>query len=65
LKTRRFPASTVETPTKPSVRLLTVAQAAEAIQLSERQVRRMIARREIPHRRFGKAIRIHPNDVGL
>jgi excisionase family DNA binding protein len=61
----RPPAATAATPAEPSVRLLTVAQAAKAIQLSERQVRRMIAKGEIQHRRFGRVIRIHPRDLGL
>lgn len=36
----------------------TVKEVAERLQLSEATVQRMVARHEIPHMRFGKAIRI-------
>lgn len=46
-------------------RLLTVKQAAYRIQMSERDLRRRIKAGEIPVKRFGKVIRIHPKDLGL
>ena len=55
------PAVSVET----NVRLLTVKEAAAACQISERQLRRLISSGEVPAKRFGKAIRIHPRYLGL
>jgi len=46
-------------------RLLTVAQAAEACQVSQRQIRRMIRDGRIKVRRFGRSVRIRPADLGL
>ena len=46
-------------------RLLTVAQAAEACQVSQRQIRRMIRDGRIQVRRFGRSVRIRPADLGL
>jgi excisionase family DNA binding protein len=48
-----------------SNRLLTVAQAADACQISERQMRRIIRDGRISVLRFGRAIRIRPIDLGL
>jgi excisionase family DNA binding protein len=48
-----------------NVRLLTVKQAAEAWQVSERHFRRRIKSGEVRVRRLGKVIRIHPKDLGL
>ena len=45
--------------------LLTVAQAAEACQVSQRQIRRMIRDGRIQVRRFGRSVRIRPADLGL
>lgn len=44
---------------------LTVAQAAEACQVSQRQIRRMIRDGRIKVRRFGRSVRIRPADLGL
>ena len=65
MNSRRTGALDQSQGTEGSVRLLTVAQVAKALQLSQRQVRRMIASGEIQHRRFGRAIRIHPHHLGL
>jgi excisionase family DNA binding protein len=46
-------------------RLLTVAQAADISQISERQIRRMIGDGRIPVVRFGRAVRIRPKDLGI
>ena len=46
-------------------RLLTVAQAAEVCQISERQMRRMIGDGRIPVLRFGRSVRIRPADLGI
>ena len=46
-------------------RLLTIKQAAEKTQVSVRQLRRMIKAGELPVKRFGKAVRIHPKHLGL
>jgi excisionase family DNA binding protein len=46
-------------------RLLTVKEAAEWCQVSERQLRRLIKVGALPVKRFGKAIRIRPRDLGL
>ncbi len=42
---------------------LTVAQVAERLQVSERSVRRWIAADTLPVRRFGRCVRIDPNDL--
>ena len=54
-----------ESPHEPTTRLLTVKQAAEKCQLSERQIRRMIAEGKLQARHFGRAVRIHPKQLGL
>lgn len=46
-------------------RLLTVAEAAEICQISERQLRRMIKDSRIRVVRFGRAVRIRPADLGI
>lgn len=43
--------------------LLTIAQVAETLQLSTRQVRRLIERKEIPAYRFGRLIRVSPGGL--
>lgn len=43
--------------------LLTIAQVAEALQLSTKQVRRLIEREEIPAYRFGRLIRVSPGGL--
>ena len=48
-----------------NVRLLTVKEAAQRTQVSARKLGRMIKAGELPVKRFGKAIRIHPKDLGL
>jgi excisionase family DNA binding protein len=47
------------------IRLLTVAQAAEICQLSQRQIRRMIRNGDIPVLRFGRSVRVRPADLGI
>jgi excisionase family DNA binding protein len=47
-------------PIQGSRRLLTVAELAEKLNVSERHVRRMIAAGEIPVVRLRKAVRIQP-----
>jgi excisionase family DNA binding protein len=46
-------------------RLLTVKEAADRTRISERHLRRMIKAGDLPVTRFGKAVRIHPKDLGL
>ena len=47
-----------------AIRLLTVAQAAEALSLSERSTRTLIAEGALPVVRVGaRAVRIHPDDL--
>jgi len=46
-------------------RLLTVKEAAERTRTSERHLRRMIKDGDLPVKRFGKAVRIHPKHLGL
>jgi excisionase family DNA binding protein len=46
-------------------RLLTVKQASEQAQISVRQLRRMIRTGELKVKRFGKAVCIHPEHLGL
>jgi excisionase family DNA binding protein len=48
-----------------AVRLLTVKEAADRTQTSERHLRRMIKDDLLPVTRLGKAVRIHPKDLGL
>jgi excisionase family DNA binding protein len=43
--------------------LLTYAEAADALGLSERQVRRLVADGRIPVARAGRAVRIHREDL--
>ena len=54
-----------------TVRLLTVKDVAEALQLSTRTVRRMVTANQIPIIRLGRSVRVHPsaiydlyNDIG-
>ena len=46
-------------------RLLTVAQAADICQISERQIHRMIRDGRMPVLRFGRSVRIRPADLGI
>jgi excisionase family DNA binding protein len=46
-----------------TVRLLTVKDVAEALQLSTRTVRRMIAANQIPIIRLGRSVRVHPSAI--
>jgi excisionase family DNA binding protein len=48
-----------------NAKLLKVIQAAELTQISVREIRRLIRSGELPVRRFGRAVRIHPKDLGL
>jgi excisionase family DNA binding protein len=51
-------------PTAPvTTRLLTVTDVAEALQLSTRTVRRMIAKKQIPIIRLGRSVRVHPSAI--
>jgi excisionase family DNA binding protein len=51
-------------PTAPvTTRLLTVKDVAEALQLSTRTVRRMIASKQIPIIRLGRSVRVHPSAI--
>ena len=46
------------------IRLLTVAQAAEALALSERSIRSLIAAGSLPIVRVGaRGVRVHPEDL--
>lgn len=45
------------------VRLLTVDDVAEVLQLSPRSVRRMVADGRLPVIRLGRAVRVHPSAV--
>ena len=46
-----------------TTRLLTVKDVAEALQLSTRTVRRMIAAEQIPIIRLGRSVRVHPSAI--
>ena len=51
-------------PTAPvTMRLLTVKDVAEVLQLSTRTVRRMIAAKQIPIIRLGRSVRVHPSAI--
>lgn len=50
------------TPQPPPV-LLTVEQAAAAINMSPRYVRRLVAERHIPVCRFGRSVRLNADDL--
>jgi excisionase family DNA binding protein len=43
--------------------LLTVEEAAEAIGMSARYVRRLVAERRIAFHKFGRSVRIAPGDI--
>ncbi len=49
-------------PTQPD-RLLTIAELADLLQLSERTIRRMVAAQRIPCLRVGRQIRFLPSDL--
>ncbi len=44
-------------------RMLTVDEVAEKLALSTKSIRRAIADGDLPHHRFGGAIRISPEDL--
>jgi excisionase family DNA binding protein len=44
-------------------RLLLIDQVAEALGVSARTVRRLIARRELVACRLGRSVRVHPDDL--
>jgi excisionase family DNA binding protein len=46
-----------------TTRLLTAKDVAEALQLSTRTVRRMIAAKQIPIIRLGRSVRVHPSAI--
>ena len=49
-------------PDAPSpLRLLTVDDVAEALRLSSRTIRRMIASGQLPVIRLGRTVRVHPS----
>jgi excisionase family DNA binding protein len=64
-KNKRANQSTAPSTGTEEVRLLTVGEAADRTRTSERHLRRMIKDGKIPVKRFGKAVRIHPKDLGL
>jgi hypothetical protein len=64
-KTQRANQNEAASAGSEEVRLLTVKQGAYRTQMSERDLRRRIKSGEIPVKRFGKAVRIHPKDLGL
>lgn len=43
--------------------MLTIAQVAEKLQVSEGLVRRWVAQKQLPHYRLGRRIRIAPADL--
>lgn len=43
--------------------LLTKAQVGEVLSLSPRSVDFLISRRELPFIRFGRSVRVHPDDL--
>jgi excisionase family DNA binding protein len=47
----------------PVAQLLLIDQVAEGLSVSARTVRRLIARRELAARRFGRSVRVHPDDL--
>jgi excisionase family DNA binding protein len=44
-------------------RLLTLAQVADFLQVSQKTVRRLVARRRLPCVRFGRVLRFSPADL--
>ena len=53
----------VDTSRIPPQRFLSIEQVADVIQLSTKQVRRIIKRGELAHHRFGRLYRISPADL--
>ncbi len=47
----------------PVSRLMTLAQAAEVLQVSVVGMRWMIRHRHLPYRRVGRLLRIHPDEL--
>lgn len=56
-------SQTTGTIQRPPPVLLTVEQAAALIAMSPRYVRRLVAERRIPVCRFGRAVRLNPDDL--
>jgi excisionase family DNA binding protein len=44
-------------------RLLTIAEVAERLSTTPRQVRRLVFERRIAYRRVGRFVRFHPDDL--
>jgi excisionase family DNA binding protein len=57
------PAAPAAISRRPSPVLLTVVQVADHLGASTRHVRRLIARGELPVHRFGRLVRISPDDL--
>ncbi|MEQ8397558.1 helix-turn-helix domain-containing protein [Thalassobaculum sp.] len=49
--------------TNPSQKLLTVREAAAALQLSSKTIYRAVESGDLPHHRFGRAVRIGLADL--
>ena len=64
-KSKRLNQSTAASAGTEEVRLLTVKEAADRTRTSVRHLRRMIKAGGLPVNRFGRAVRIHPKDLGL
>jgi len=54
--------STNETVTAPR-EMLTIDEAAARMNMSPRHIRRLVAERRIAHHRFGRSVRLAPEDV--
>ena len=59
----RAPATPAAVPRRAPPALLTVGQVADHLGASTRHVRRLIARGELPVHRFGRLVRISPDDL--
>jgi excisionase family DNA binding protein len=64
-KSKRLNQNTAASAGTEEVRLLTVKEAADRTRTSVRHLRRMIKAGGLPVTRFGRAVRIHPKDLGL
>lgn len=49
--------------TTPPTEMLTVDEAAKRMNMSARHVRRLVAERRIAHHRFGRSVRLAPEDI--
>jgi excisionase family DNA binding protein len=56
--TRQAGASTAS-----AARLLTIADTAERLNVSERHIRRLVFERRIAYRKIGRFVRFHPDDL--